>query len=136
MTKDLSGRCHCGRTGWSLQGDPGRITVCNCTLCRKYGALWAYDYENERIHLSGPQQTYRREGKADPALEICFCPHCAAVLAWRGLRPEAGQRYRMAVNIRLAEPDAVATLKIDRFDGLDRFDDLPDSGRCVADYWF
>ena len=41
----------------------------------------------------------------------------------------------MAVNIRLAEPDAVAGLPIDHFDGLDSFEDLPDDGRCVRDMW-
>ena len=39
-------------------------------------------------------------------------------------------------NLRLAEPEAVAQIPIDHFDGLDTFDDLPRDGRCVADYWF
>ena len=128
----LTGACHCGWAHWTLDGDPGSITICNCTLCRRYGALWAYDYEGERIALIGPTSSYTRPGKADPALEIRFCPNCAGVLAWRGLRVEADGRRRMAVNVRLAEPDAVAKLEIDRFDGLDSFDDLPPSGRCVA----
>jgi hypothetical protein len=42
----------------------------------------------------------------------------------------------MAVNPRPAPPDAVAALSIDHFDGLDAFDDLPASGRCVRDIWF
>ena len=42
----------------------------------------------------------------------------------------------MAVNIRLAPPEAVADLRIDHFDGLDSFDDLPGDGRCVRDVWF
>ena len=41
----------------------------------------------------------------------------------------------MAVNIRLAEPKAVADLPIDHFDGLDSFEDLPGDGRCVRDMW-
>ena len=41
-----------------------------------------------------------------------------------------------AVNLRLAEPDAVATIPIDRFDGLGTFSDLPRDGRCVGDVWF
>ena len=31
---------------------------------------------------------------------------------------------------------AIAKLPIDHFDGLDKFDDLPRDGRCVADLWF
>lgn len=131
----LTGSCHCGGARWTLRGDPGSITACNCTLCRRYGALWAYDYEGGRIALHGATASYRRPAKADPSLEMLFCPTCACVLAWRGLRPEPDGRRRMAVNLRLAPPDEVAGLPIDHFDGLDTFEDLPPSGRCVRDLW-
>jgi hypothetical protein len=132
----LSGSCHCGGAQWTLTGDPGSITACNCTLCRRYGALWAYDYEDERIRITGPTTAYARIGKDDPALEIRFCPTCGCVLCWRGLRVGEDKRRRIAVNVRLAPPEAVADLAIDHFDGLDTFDDLPSDGRCVRDYWF
>lgn len=131
----LTGSCHCGAAHWTLEGDPGSITACNCTLCRRYGALWAYDYEGGRIRLHGKTSTYHRAGKSNPALEIHFCPVCAGVLCWRGLRLEEDGRRRMAVNLRLAPPDDVAALSIDHFDGLDTFEDLPPSGRCVRDLW-
>ena len=131
----LKGSCHCGAAHWMLEGDPGSITACNCTLCRRYGALWAYDYEGGRIALVGRTASYTRPGKADPALEILFCPTCAGVLSWRGLRLEEDGRRRMAVNLRLAPPEAVAFLPIDHFDGLDSFEDLPSTGRCVRDLW-
>jgi hypothetical protein len=132
----LSGSCHCGRTGWTLVGDPGSITACNCTLCRRYGALWAYDYENERVAITGQTTTYTRTNASDPSLEIHFCPDCGCVICWRGLRPDRNGRRRMAVNVRLASPEAVADLPIDRFDGLDTFEDLPRDGRRVQDLWF
>ena len=132
----LKGVCHCGDAHWTLEGDAGPATACNCTLCRRYGALWAYDYEGGRISIHGPTTAYARRGKADPALEIQFCPTCGCVLCWRGLRLEADGRRRIAVNLRLAPPEEVADLPIDHFDGLDRFDDLPRDGRCVRDMWF
>ena len=55
---------------------------------------------------------------------------------WRGLRLEDDGRRRIAVNLRLAEPGAVASIPIDHFDGFDTFDDLPRDGHCVRDYWF
>ncbi len=132
----LEGGCHCGAARWRLRGDPGPATACNCTLCRRYGALWAYDFEGERISVAGPTAVYRRAGKAEPALEIHFCPTCGCVVCWRGLRLDAQGRRRMAVNLRLAPPDAVADLPIDHFDGLVSFDDLPRDGRCIRDLWF
>jgi hypothetical protein len=132
----LSGSCHCGDTGWTLTGDPGSITACNCTLCRRYGALWAYDYENERISVTGPTRIYTRKGKSKPSLEIHFCATCACVTHWLGREVDEAGRRRIAVNLRLAPPDAVAHLVIDHFDGLDSFDDLPRDGRCVREMWF
>lgn len=132
----LTGSCHCGAAHWQLQGDPGSITACNCTLCRRYGALWAYDYEGERITVSGVTTAYARRTRPDPVLEVHFCPECGCVLYWRGLRLEADGRRRIAVNVRLVELEQVADLPIDRFDGLDSFEDLPADGRCVRDLWF
>ena len=132
----LKGSCHCGALTWTFEGDPGSATACNCTLCRRYGVLWAYDYEDERIKISGPSSAYTRKGKADPALEIRFCGTCGCVACWRGLRVEADGRRRIAVNLRLSEPDTVGHFPIDHFDGLDSFDDLPRDGRCVKDMWF
>lgn len=132
----MKGTCHCGALEWRLDGDPGSITACNCTLCRRYGALWAYDWEGERIRLSGVTSVYTRTEVKTPFLEIHFCPTCACVLAWRTVRPDSDGRRRIAVNVRLAPPEEVADLPIDHFDGLDTFDDLPQDGRCVRDMWF
>ena len=128
----IVGSCHCGAVRWQFDGEPDGATACNCTICRRYGVLWAYDFEDERIRVSGDTRSYVR-GKA---ISFHFCPVCGCVAFWRAL--EAGQdgRRRIAVNLRLAEPAAVATIPIDHFDGLDTFDDLPRDGRCVADYWF
>ncbi|HTZ71636.1 MAG TPA: GFA family protein [Acetobacteraceae bacterium] len=132
----LTGSCHCGAVHWTIEGDPGPATACNCTLCRRYGALWAYDYENERIGISGPITSYRRTDDTEQTLEILFCPTCGCVLCWRGLLLEPDGRRRMAVNLRLAPPADVADLPIDHFDGLETFTDLPRDGRCVRDLWF
>lgn len=132
----LEGKCHCGAVHWTFDGDPGAATACNCTVCRRYGVLWIYDYEGERIKLSGPTTIYTRKDRTHPVIEFHFCGGCGCVASWRGLRLQADGRRRMAVNVRLAEPNLVAHLPIDHFDGLDRFDDLPRDGKSVKDMWF
>jgi hypothetical protein len=127
----LQGSCLCGAVHWEFDGVPEGATACNCTACRRYGALWIYDYEGGRVRVSGETSAFIR-GKA---LSFNFCPRCGCLTHWRGLRLEADGQRRMAVNVRLSDPASVAAIPIDHFDGLDTFEDLPRSGRCVRDYW-
>jgi hypothetical protein len=128
----LEGSCHCGAARWRMDVDPESVTACNCTLCRRYGVLWAYGHDGVDIHVEGPTTGYVRGS----AISFDFCPTCGSVVFWRGLKPERDGRTRIAVNVRLAEPEAVAELPIDHFDGLESFDDLPRDGRRVKDMWF
>jgi hypothetical protein len=132
VTDMLEGSCLCGALRWKFDGMPEGATACNCTACRLYGVLWAYDHEGEGIRTSGPTQAYVR-GKA---LGFQFCPTCGCVAYWRALQLKKEGKRRIAVNLLLAEPEAVAQIPIDHFDGLVSFDDLPRDGRCVKDYWF
>src|SRR5258706_305888 len=50
----IQGSCLCGAVQWRFEGMPESATACNCTACRRYGALWAYDYEGEGINVTGP----------------------------------------------------------------------------------
>ena len=131
----LQGACHCGSVTWTLDQKPQSATACNCTVCRRYGVLWAYDYENEGITVNGPTSVYSR-GKPNANLGFHFCPDCGCVAYWKSTRPDEQGRIRIAVNLRLTEVEPIADVIIDHFDGLDSFDDLPHDGRCVKDLWF
>jgi len=129
----IEGACHCGQVRWMFEGEPEGATACNCTVCRRYGTLWAYDYENEGIRVSGETRVYA------PGKEIGFhfCGACGNLAYWRALEPNAEGRRRTAVNLRLSEkPEEVAAIRIDHFDGLETWADLPSDGRRVADMWF
>ena len=129
----IEGVCHCGGVRWQFEGVPESATACNCTICRRYGVLWAYDFEGEGITVSGSTTAYTW---GDKSLGFHFCPHCGCVAYWRSTQPRADGRRRIAVNFRLAEPEAVAAFPIRHFDGLVSFSTLPSDGRCVADLWF
>ena len=128
----IEGSCACGAVTWRFEGMPEGATACNCTACRRYGALWAYDYEGVGIHVSGPTTAYVR----GDSLGFHFCPTCGCTAYWRGLQHNAEGKRRIAVNLRLADPKLVADVPIDHFDGFDSWQDLPRDGRCVRDYWF
>jgi hypothetical protein len=102
-------------------------------VCRRYGVLWAYDYEGEGIHTSGETAVYVW---GDRHIGFHFCPGCGCVCYWRSIEAASDGRRRIAVNLRLAEPESVAAIPIRHFDGLVSFAELPQDGRCVRDYWF
>jgi hypothetical protein len=128
----IEGPCHCGKVGWTFRGLPDSATACNCTICRRYGVLWAYGWEGEGIAISGETRVYLW---GDRTIGFHFCPDCGCVACWRAVAPEADGRRRIAVNLRLAEPGPIAHLPIDHFDGLVHWQDLPRDGRTVADMW-
>ena len=129
----LEGSCHCGAVRWRFEGTPDSATACNCTACRRYGALWAYGLEGEcGVQVSGPTQTHTR-GRW---VVFHFCGVCGCVAYWRSLHTEKDGRRHMGVNLRLSEPEGVARIPIRRHVGLEGPRDLPRDGRCVADYWF
>jgi len=49
----FSVECHCGNIKITANALPSSITSCNCSICNRLGALWAYfDLENVET-LSG-----------------------------------------------------------------------------------
>ena len=128
----IEGACHCGAARWRFEGVPEAATACNCTVCRRYGVIWAYGHDGDEIHVDGPTRIYRRGAEID----FHFCETCGCVVCWRGREPVADGKHRIAVNLRLAEPDDVAEIILDHFDGLTTFEDLGRDGRRVKDLWF
>ncbi len=81
----LTGTCHCGTIGWTFDGVAESVTSCNCTLCRRYGALWIYDFEGGKITLTGPTQVYTRVDVKGPHSKSTSAP--SAVASAHGGRP-------------------------------------------------
>ena len=130
------GRCHCGSVQWKFEGEIPDATICNCTVCRRYGVLWAYDYDGHAIHINDPQNMLTAYVCGTGSISFNFCNRCGNLVSWLGRMPGKDGRTRIAVNLRLAEPETVARIPLQRFEGLHSFDDLPRDGRVVADVWF
>ncbi|WP_456304409.1 GFA family protein [Acidisoma cellulosilyticum] len=88
----MDGSCHCGAVHWRFEGVPTSATGCNCSLCRRYGALWAYGFEGEAFTVSRETETYVWNRKL---LAFHFCARCACVVAW--LATSRGQDERFTV---------------------------------------
>ena len=102
------------RREWRFDGLPESATACNCTACRRYGVLWAYDYEGEGIQVSVRR---RRTSAATRSASTSARPAAASRTGARCSRTQDGRR-RIAVNLRLTEPEPIAPVPIEHFDGL------------------
>ena len=129
----IEGTCHCGAVSFRIDRVPDRATACSCTICRRYGVLWAYGWEDEDVHHAGETVAYLH---GDRDLAFHHCPTCGCVAWWRGAAPDPDGRTRMAVNLRLAAPEAVAAIPMRHFDGFDSWEEQPRHGRNVGDMWF
>jgi len=130
----LEGSCHCGAVTWNCSLPIESATACNCTLCRRYGALWAYGFLNQGLFVSGHSSSYMRNRKLSA---FHFCGSCGCLTHYLSNSPDEQGRLKIAVNLRMIlDPSQIANLPIDHFEGLDTFADLPRDGRCVKDLWF
>ncbi|MFD1158776.1 GFA family protein [Roseovarius aestuarii] len=130
----LEGTCHCGDVSWTLRDLPESATACNCTVCRRYGVLWAYGYIDDDIRSVGKTNTYRRNDGGD--IDFHFCANCGCVTHYIRTAAGEGGRHRTAVNLRLTDPGPIFDLPMDHFDGHKTFKDLPRDARTVRDMWF
>ena len=78
---------------------PGHVSSCNCSICRRTGALWAYYRPDEvRIHASDGATAPYVWG--DQCLALHHCNTCGCITHWENLMPEGD---RMGINARLLE---------------------------------
>lgn len=104
--------CHCSLVRISVQRAPSELTDCNCSICRRYGVLWAYYSLGEVTIQSGaPLETYLWGER-----KIAFnrCPSCGCVSHWSSVDPA---RDRMGVNARLMPLEIVSAARIRHLDG-------------------
>jgi hypothetical protein len=99
----LIAACHCNRVKAQLPSKPEKLNECHCTVCYKYGALWAYFARNEvkvTVAADTQLQDYTRD---DSTVDISFtrCGHCGCMLFWRGFGKYAGPENKMGVNCRM-----------------------------------
>lgn len=47
----IKAACHCGAVRFEVAEPPAWVLDCNCTLCRRYGALWTYCFGDDQAKL-------------------------------------------------------------------------------------
>jgi hypothetical protein len=92
---------------------PSEVTECNCSICRRYGVLWAY-YSPKQVSVElshGNTDTYMWD---DKSIVFHRCANCGCVSHWAAVDPS---RDRMGINARLMPLDLLASVRIRHLDG-------------------
>jgi hypothetical protein len=116
--KMLKFSCLCGQVHIEIPRRPDFINECNCTLCSKSGARWAYFHPSE-VGIAGTTRGYSREDKDDPAAEIHFCANCGSTTHFI-LTSSAIAKFgnsQTGVNLRLADESDLARIELRYPDG-------------------
>ncbi len=110
--------CLCGHVRIEIPKRPDFINECNCTLCSKSGARWAYFHPSE-VAIEGTTKGFRRDDKDDPAAEVQFCANCGSTTHYT-LTPSAVAKFgniQMGVNMRLTDEKHLAGIELRYPDG-------------------
>lgn len=110
--------CLCGGVRLSIGTRPAYVNECNCTLCSKTGARWAYVHPAD-VAVAGATTGFSRADKDDPAADVRFCARCGSTTHFV-LTASAVSRFGdslMGVNMWLAEPRDLAGIELRYPDG-------------------
>lgn len=91
------GSCHCGKISLILRDTPGDAGECNCSLCRRTGALWHY-CPPDKVSVFGEGAAYVQ---GDCTLATWHCQTCGCITHWTALDPDY---KRMGINLRMFDP--------------------------------
>jgi hypothetical protein len=110
--------CHCGQIHLRLHKRPDYINACNCSLCSKSGAHWAYFHPSE-VGVDGAAETYSRGDKPDPAAAVHFCGQCGSTTHFTLTASAVAQHgnVQMGVNMLLADESDLAGIELRYPDG-------------------
>ena len=114
MSQNIIGTCHCGNVQFKLANIPEWLTSCNCSVCKRLGAIWAHD-ESTDIELrydTGATSTYIW---GDKTLAFHTCKNCGCTTHWENL--DSTKYSRMGVNFRMCVDQDILKFRMRIFDG-------------------
>jgi len=122
----LEATCHCGAVCIQVESAPARVTECNCSVCGRLGALWAYYRSAQAKVVRGAEATAAYSWGDAPSIAFHHCRTCGCTTHYTGLGADALDR--VAVNARLLPLDRAAPVPVRRFDGRDSWASLGEHG--------
>jgi hypothetical protein len=105
--------CHCHNIEIEVP-PPDQLTVCNCSICSRYQALWGY-YQPAAVRVNVGEAGEQFYTWNDHEIEFVRCSGCGCVTYYRvaaGL-PDP----KIAVNFRMAPAELLTDVPVRYFNG-------------------
>jgi hypothetical protein len=112
----LVASCHCGAVKVQVPRRPRTLTDCNCSICRRYGARWAY-FRAADVTIEARRGATAAYVWGDRSLRFVRCSTCGCVTHWEPTKRTS--KSRMGVNARNFEPSQLGRVRIRMLDGAD-----------------
>lgn len=112
----LEASCHCGAIRIQVPAAPEFIVDCNCSICRRNGALWAF-YNNDVVKIQGHPENTTAYIWGPRTICTMHCKHCGCATHWENI--DAAVDSRAGVNTRNFDPATMQGIRVRRFDGAD-----------------
>ncbi|HYD44108.1 MAG TPA: hypothetical protein VEA79_02455 [Phenylobacterium sp.] len=106
--------CHCGAVRLEIARKPRSVTQCNCSVCRRYGAMWAY-YTRKSVRLIAEPGAVGEYSWRNHRLQFCHCTVCGGLTHYKSRNETPDGRF--AVNGRMIDPAVMASVPIKLLDG-------------------
>ncbi|ABC28182.1 uncharacterized conserved protein [Hahella chejuensis KCTC 2396] len=108
--------CHCGNVKLSMARPPAEVGKCNCSICRRYAALWGY-YSPEEVEIGFEKEKSVFYIWGDRELEFHRCNLCGCVTHYVTTPKCPGEI--VAINMNMAPLDVLATIPVREIHGAD-----------------
>jgi hypothetical protein len=113
----LTTSCHCGAIKLEFARRPRKLTQCNCSICRRYGAIWAY-YRRKSVQVVCARNALSVYAWGYQRRQFYRCKNCGSVTHHESARKRTDGSDWLAVNVRnIDDPESVARIPIKMLDG-------------------
>ncbi|TKA32035.1 hypothetical protein B0A50_01281 [Salinomyces thailandicus] len=117
QTQQRTITCHCKAIRLTFPPLREPANECMCSICRRYGALWAY-YKVEEVQIEDDGNALEGYAWGNKVLSFNRCRHCGCMTHYSILRQtETEPEPRIAVNCRMMEREEYERLESEQSDG-------------------
>ena len=107
--------CQCGNVKLTSREMPSSITSCNCSMCYRIGALWAY-FDADKVVIQCADKPINTYLWGEKTLTYHYCGECGCSIHYTTTDPEGNEI--IAINSRMAPASMIGDIPLRKFDGL------------------